>query len=346
MIHTDDEEIGLIRDSAAAVAPPGGDLRRIRALRFTRPGFDPAIWATMGELGWPGLLVPEASGGAGLGMQAFCALVEQLGAGLVPEPLVEVATAALIHPGLLAAGKIVLPAWQERANTLGPGETTVLRGDRLTGKKLFIPMAAGAAAFLVVTPGGNALVAADAPGVTLTLAGTQDGGHFGTLTLEDAPAERVGGDAAAALEAATLATAASLLGVMERAFALTLDYLKTRQQFGRAIGSFQALQHRAVDLQVQIALTRASIAAAARLLDADAGLAARRAAVSRAKARASEAAMLVTREAVQLHGAIGYTDEYDVGLFLRRAMVLANLYGGAALHRARHAATEPETDDG
>jgi alkylation response protein AidB-like acyl-CoA dehydrogenase len=222
----------------------------------------------------------------------------------------------------------------------------VLRDGRLTGRKLFIPMAAGAASFLVVARGGNALVAADAPGVTLTLADTQDGGHFGTLTLDDAPAEPVGGDAAAALEDATLATAAALLGVMERAFALTLEYLKTRQQFGRPIGSFQALQHRAVDLQIQIALTRASVTAAARTLDGTAGVDARRAAVSRAKARASAAAMVVTREAVQLHGAIGTTDEYDVGLFLRRAMVLANLYGGAALHRARYAATEPETDDG
>jgi alkylation response protein AidB-like acyl-CoA dehydrogenase len=340
MIETDEEEIGLIRDSAAAIAPPGADLRRIRALRFTRPGFDPATWARISELGWPGLRV------AGLGMQAFCALVEQLGAGLVPEPLIEVAMAAAIYPPLLDAGRIVLPAWAERANTLGPGSATTLREGRLTGRKLFIPMAAGAAAFLVIADGGNALVAADAPGVSLTLADTQDGGHFGTLSLDNAPAQAVGGDADAALEDATLATAAALLGVMERAFALTLDYLKTRRQFGQPIGGFQVLQHRAVDLQIQIALTRASVTAAARTLDSDAPMPARQAAVSRAKARASEAALRVTREAVQLHGAIGTTDEYDVGLYLRRAMVLANLYGGAAAHRARYAATEPETDDG
>ncbi len=92
---------------------------------------------------------------------------------------------------------------------------------------------------------------------------TQDGGHFGTLVFEDAPAEPVAGNLAEAIDEATLATAAYLLGVMERAFALTLSYLKTRQQFGRPIGSFQALQHRAADLKIQIALTRASVESAA-----------------------------------------------------------------------------------
>jgi alkylation response protein AidB-like acyl-CoA dehydrogenase len=125
----------------------------------------------------------------------------------------------------------------------------------------------------------------------------------------------------------------------------TLDYLRTRKQFGRAIGSFQALQHRAADLQVQIALTRASVESAAVTLDAGAAASVRRAAVSRAKARASDAAMLVTRQAIQLHGGIGYTDEYDVGLYLRKAMVLANLYGSSSVHRARYAADAPETDE-
>jgi alkylation response protein AidB-like acyl-CoA dehydrogenase len=127
---------------------------------------------------------------------------------------------------------------------------------------------------------------------------------------------------------------------MERSFAMTLDYLRTRQQFGRPIGSFQALQHRAVDLRIQIALTRASVEAAAATLDAGCTATQRQAAVSRAKARAAEAAMLVTRAAVQLHGAIGYTDEYDVGLFTRKAMVLANAFGSAALHRRRFLATD------
>jgi alkylation response protein AidB-like acyl-CoA dehydrogenase len=250
------------------------------------------------------------------------------------------------HLGALLAGeRIVIPAWQERANSLDAVRTTQLHDGRLTGRKVFVPMAAGADAFLVTVPGGLALVARDAAGLELAVDQTQDGGHFGTLTLTGAPAEPIAGDAAEALDEAALATAAYLLGVMDRAFAMTLDYLKTRQQFGKLIGSFQALQHRAVDLQIQVALTRASVEAAAVTLDGGAGPALREAVVSRAKARASEAAMFVTKQCIQLHGGIGYTDAADVGLFLRKAMVLASLYGPAALHRARFAAVSPEDDE-
>jgi alkylation response protein AidB-like acyl-CoA dehydrogenase len=344
------ESLRMIRDSAAAVAPRGGDLKRIRDLRFTEPGFDRTVWREMAAMGWPGLRLPEDAGGSGLGMAAFCALTEELGAALVPEPLIPVAMAARLLPAghlgaLLAGERIVIPAWQERANSLDAVRTTQLHDGRLTGRKVFVPMAAGADAFLVTVPGGLALVARDAAGLELAVDQTQDGGHFGTLTLTGAPAEPIAGDAAEALDEAALATAAYLLGVMDRAFAMTLDYLKTRQQFGKLIGSFQALQHRAVDLQIQVALTRASVEAAAVTLDGGAGPALREAVVSRAKARASEAAMFVTKQCIQLHGGIGYTDAADVGLFLRKAMVLASLYGPAALHRARFAAVSPEDDE-
>jgi alkylation response protein AidB-like acyl-CoA dehydrogenase len=350
-----DENLRMIRDSAAAVAPRGGDLKRIRDLRFTEPGFDRAIWREMANMGWPGLRLPEDAGGSGLGMAAFCALAEELGGALVPEPLIPVAMAARLLPPdrlapVLSGERIVIPAWQERPNSMDTAGATVLRDGRLTGRKLFVPMAAGADAFLVTASGGLALVSRDAPGLELVREQTQDGGHFGTLTLTDTPAESVLADAAAALveealDEAALATAAYLLGAMDRAFAMTLDYLKTRQQFGKLIGSFQALQHRAVDLQIQVALTRASVEAAAVTLDAGASPALRQAVVSRAKARASEAAMIVTKHCIQLHGGIGYTDAYDVGLFLRKTMVLASLYGPAALHRARFAAMSPEDDE-
>jgi alkylation response protein AidB-like acyl-CoA dehydrogenase len=246
---------------------------------------------------------------------------------------------------LLAGDAIVIPAWQEQPNSLALDGGTALRDGRVSGHKRFVPMAAGADAFLVSADGGLALVKRDAPGVTLTIDRTQDGGHYGTLTLERALAQPVAGDLAAAIEEATLATAAYLLGVMERAFAMTLSYLKTRQQFGKPIGSFQALAHRAADLKIEVALTRASVEAAAATLDTSAVAAVRQAAVSRAKARASDAAMRVTRQAIQMHGGIGYTDEYDVGLYLRKAMVLANLFGSAALHRARYAQLAVEDDD-
>lgn len=347
--------IRMIRDSAAAVAPPGGDLRRVRALRFTQPGYDPAVWREMCALGWPGLRVPEADGGSGLGMSEFCALAEELGAALAPEPLIPCALSARLLSGaplvaLLAGEQVVLPAWQERAGAVEPGREATLRDGRVSGRKLFVPMAAGADAFLVTVADGLALVRADAPGVMLDTAQTQDGGHFGTLTLDAAPAERVpdaGPEAADdALDEAALAVAATLLGVMDRAFAITLDYLRTRRQFGKAIGSFQALQHRAADLKLQVALTRASVESAATTWDSGAAAPVRRAAVSRAKARAADAALLITRQAIQLHGGIGYTDEADIGLYLRKAMVLANMHGSAAMHRARYARLLPEHDDG
>jgi alkylation response protein AidB-like acyl-CoA dehydrogenase len=345
------EHLQMLKDSVAGIAPRTGDFRRIRALRFTEPGFDRGTWREMCEMGWLGLRIPEDSGGSGLGAREFCGLAEELGAGLVPEPLIPAAMAAQLLPPdhlapVLAGEHIVLPAWQEQPNSIDVVGTTALRNGRLTGRKMFVPMAAGADAFLVTAPGGLALVERDAPGVTLELQQTQDGGNAGTLILDNAPAEAIDGDAAEALEHAIMASAAYLLGLMDRAFAITLDYLKTREQFGRKIGSFQALQHRAVDLQIQLSLTRAAVASAAEALDTAPALAQRQAAVSRAKVRASDAAMLVSRTCIQLHGGIGYTDAADIGLFLRKGMVLAPLYGPPSVHRARFRAVAPvEQDD-
>jgi alkylation response protein AidB-like acyl-CoA dehydrogenase len=349
VVEEETERIRMIRDSAGAIATPD-DLKRVRALRYREPGFDRAVWRRMCELGWVALRVPEAAGGSGLGMREYCALAEECGAGLLPEPLIPCSLAARALAGaelkrLIAGDTIIIPAWQERANSLALHGDTALRDGRLSGRKVFVPMAAGADAFLVSTNGALALVARNAAGVSLKIDRTQDGGHYGTLTFDGAPAEPIAGDLAEAVEEAMLATAAYLLGVMERAFAMTLTYLKTRQQFGKPIGSFQALAHRAADLQIQVALTRASVEAAAATFDTSSAATVRRASVSRAKARASDAAMRVTREAIQMHGGIGYTDEYDVGLYLRKAMVLANLFGSAALHRARYAELATEDDD-
>ena len=119
--------------------------------------------------------------------------------------------------------------------------------------------------------------------------------------------------------------------------------MKTREQFGRKIGSFQALQHRAADMQVQLSLTLAVVKSTAMAMDSAGSLEARQAAVSRAKTRASDAAMMVTRACIQLHGGVGYTDAYDIGLFLRKAMVLVPLYGSPSSHRARFRRVAPET---
>jgi alkylation response protein AidB-like acyl-CoA dehydrogenase len=342
------ESIRMIRDSAAAVAPPGGDLRRIRALRFTDAGHDPAVFRQIGELGWIGLRLPEEAGGIGLGMAEACALAEEMGRALVPEPLIpaQLSAALLAAAGeqallaaLLAGEHFIATAWQEAPDALeAPGTPGAAR--------LFVPSVRAAATFLLPVRDGEGLSLHGADAPSLSIHALQDGGHV--ATLRPGTTRRIGalGDALPrALDEAALATAAYLLGVMDRAFAMTLDYLRTRQQFGKPIGSFQALQHRAVDLRIQIALTRASVEAAAATLDAGCNATQRQAAVSRAKARAAEASMLVTRAAVQMHGAIGYTDEFDVGLFTRKAMVLANTFGSAALHRRRFLATDQDAQD-
>src|SRR6185312_5934261 len=253
---------------------------------------------------------------------------------LVPEPLIPAAMAARLLPpdhlpDVLSGQRIILPAWQEKPHSFGLDATTTLNAGKVSGRKLLIPMAAGADAFLVTTSGGLALVDRNAAGVHLELTQTQDGGNNGTLTLDNAATEAVPGDAAEALETAAMATSAYLLGVMDRVFGITMEYLKTREQFGRKIGSFQALQHRSADLNIQVSLTRATVNAAARTQDDSADSTARKAAVSRAKARASDAASVVTRSCIQLHGGIGYTDAADPGLFLRKMMVLAPAYGSA-----------------
>ena len=350
---TEDREDGvrMIRDSAAGIAPRTGDFRRVRALRFTKPGFDRAVFREMAQMGWIGLMLPEDAGGSALGLREFCALTEELGAALVPEPLIPAALAASLLPEsylpeVLSGDRIVLPAWQEAPHSIDPAAGGVVAGNgKVTGKKLFVPMAAGADAFLVTTTGGLALVERGAQGLHLELTQTQDGGNVGTLTLEGVVAEVFPGDASDALDVAALATSAYLLGCMDRVFGVSIEYLKTREQFGRKIGSFQALQHRSADLKIQVSLTRAVVEAAAARYDSATDPAVRKAAVSRAKARASEAASIVTRGCIQLHGGIGYTDAADPGLFLRKMMVLAPAFGSDALHRARFRALAPETDE-
>lgn len=344
------ESLRMIRDSAAGIAPRTGDFKRIRALRFTEPGFDRAVWREMCDMGWLGLLVSEDHGGSGLGVQEFCAVTEELGASLIPEPLIAAAMAARLLPvdhlsSVLSGERIILPAWQDKPHSIETTGGATVGNGRVSGKKLFIPMAAGADAFLVTTTHGLALVDRNAAGVHLDLTGTQDGGNQGTLTLDNAPCEEIAGNASAELEVAAMATSAYLLGVMDRVFGITMEYLKTREQFGRKIGSFQALQHRSADLKIQLELTRATVNACARAMDSATDSDGRKIAASRAKARASESSSILTRGCIQLHGGIGYTDAADPGLFLRKMMVLAPQYGSAALHRARFLQLAPQTDE-
>ena len=334
----------MVRDSVSAVFAPGGATARVRDLRFRAPGHDGATYRELCALGWSALRLSEASGGSGLGVSELVALAQGLGAALVPEPILATAVIApfLAVPSLqaelqqvLVGQLLVAPAWAESANGLDAQAATRFEDGRVSGVKRFVP-AGGAQAFLVDTRDGLALVRRDDPGVQVTEHFTQDGGLLAELRMDRAAGKPVPGRMANALQELALANAGVLLGAMERLNDITFDYLSTRRQFGQPIGAFQVLQHRMVEMRLQLEISRAVLAEAAATIDASADDSTRTMAVSRAVARLAEAAMRTAREAVQLHGAIGMTDECDVGLFVRKVVSLYNLYGSARKHRGRY----------
>lgn len=360
------EHATMLRDSVADFVGRNAGVERVRKLRGTAAEYDRAIWRQMAELGWLGILVPEEYGGLGLGLSEAAIVAEGLARSLAPEPYT--ATAVLAARALqavddralrsellprLASGTLVPAlAWQERAGSLdfGAVETVATAfegGYRVTGSKRFIAGAAGADGYLVSAKAGGSIVLVwvprDAPGSECRLEPLADGRHFGSLALRDVvvPREHAANDAtgvAGVLDDALVIVGAELYGIMGRALDMSLDYLKTRVQFGRPIGSFQALQHRAVDLYIQRELASAVLDEALRLFDHGADPLTRARWASRVKARCSDAASKITRESIQLHGAMGFTDELDVGLYLKRTLVLSAWLGSAAYHRRRYAA--------
>jgi alkylation response protein AidB-like acyl-CoA dehydrogenase len=362
-----DDTLRMLRDSAADFARL--DAARVRRLRGTDPGFERVAWREMAAMGWLGILVPEEHGGLGMDLSAAAIVCEQIGRALCPEPYTASAVSATLallhgdHAGLkqrllpqLAAGELIAGlAWQDERGGLEIGLCAVHARERggklvLEGASRFVP-APGADAFIVAARSAQGLelhwIERNAARLEYEREQRADGSASARLKfdgVEVSAHSRVASAAAAdaalqlALDHATLAASAELLGLMEGALALTLDYLRTRVQFGKPIGSFQALQHRAVDLYIQKELSRAALAAAvATACDPGCAPQRRTAAASGAKARASQAALAICTEALQMHGAIGYTDEYDLGLYLNRALVLSAALGNASAHRSRYA---------
>lgn len=362
-----DDTLRMLRDSAADFATL--DAARVRRLRCADPGFERSVWREMADMGWLGVLIPEQHGGLELKLSAALIIAEQLGRALYPEPYsasAVAATLALLHGDnaelkqrllpQLAAGEIVAClAWQDERGGLdveqcavrvhAPHGTTVLDG---ASRFAATPDADG---YIVAARSAQGLdlywVARSAAGLACEPEMRADGSAGARLRFDAvaAPAgARVASSAGAraalqlAIDHATLAASAELLGLMDCALEMTLEYLRTRVQFGKPIGSNQALQHRAVDMYIQKELTRATLAAALAVVE-DPGFTPERraAAASSAKARASQAALAICKEALQMHGAIGYTDEYDLGLYLNRALVLSAWLGNAGAHRGRYA---------
>ena len=351
-------EQALLRDSAAKFIGAAGP-KVARGYREQDASFAPARLREAGELGWLGVLVPEQANGLGLGLTELALVQEQAGRGLVCEPigLAAISAAALAqgptpHPMLERAmngAALIVPALQEGSfgdDPLAPRTRAAADGAalRVTGAKTFV-CADGADGFLVSASGRDGpelcYVAKDAPGCTLSPTQTVDGRKLSTLNLMDAPADLVPSRQSSrnAVDAlhnlALLATSAELLGVMEKAQEITFDYLRIRKQFGKLIGSFQALQHKAVDIYTRTEATRSLVFQIAANNDPyriDPALAAA------VKAKASEDALIVTQACIQLHGGIGFTDEHDIGLYLKRAMLLSSLFGNAAAQRRRYVA--------
>ena len=327
------ELIRMIDESAANVLKD--DLLRARKQRFTIPGFEKSKWNEFAELGWLALCVDEQEGGLGLGVRELCTLALRLGQQLTPEPILASALIAGVLPeahgqALIEGKQIILPAFVSHGQPM-----PTFDNGKITGRIDCIPYALGADAFLVQLEDGAALVRPAEAGVALIEHKTHDGGHFCALQLDGAQAQRLSCDMAHIREQATLVAGAYLAGLSEKAFEITQDYIKERVQFDKPIGSFQVVQHRMVDLFLELKLGRAALnAAATGFADGLRGSAAELA-VSLAKARLSKASSVITREGIQLHGGIGYTDEADIGLYLRKSMTMSGMFGTESFHRNR-----------
>ncbi len=344
-----------------------GGLARVRRLRDSDSGFDQQCWSKLGALGWLGLRVPEPRGGSGLGLAEMSVLARELGRTLVPELVIPAAVmsarllcatetdrGAQLLAGLVDAALLPAAAWQEGIGAIDASAVATQAkrngtGWELQGRKQCVVAGAAADGFLVSardTQGiGLYWVARACPGAHYHSLRRADGSEHGTLMLDRvrldpndcllAPgrAETV---LAAAIDEALIAAASELLGVAERALDITVEYLRTRTQFGKAIGAFQALQHRAVDMFMHKELGVSALGAG--LSEWEHAAAVRRSALaSRVKARCADAALDICRKSIQMHGAIGFTDECDIGLYLKRALVLAAWLGNASTHRRRYA---------
>lgn len=359
---TDTDDQRMLRETAERFARKRSPISRVRALRDSGDpkGYTPQIWQTLADLGLVSVHIAESEGGSGLGFADLCILLETSGRQLMPDPFYStllLGTSAL----QLGADDLARRAWLPRiasgdaivaVATDEPGArydlsriSTSMPDGTLHGLKTQVLDAQNADLLLIPARDGGGLglycVDPQGPGVRIEPQTRIDHRAAARVHLDGAPAiaRLDDGDGLKLLtrvaDRARIGLAAEALGLAQQAFDLTIEWLKTRVQFDVTIGSFQALQHRAARLFLELALTRSAVLAAAQAVDNDDPDLPRMA--SLAKARAGQTALQVTEEAVQMHGGIGMTDEHDIGFYLKRARAIDATLGDVAFHANRWA---------
>ncbi|MBM4358186.1 MAG: acyl-CoA dehydrogenase family protein [Deltaproteobacteria bacterium] len=362
----------MIVETAAAFVKKELPLERMRHMREDATGWSRDVWKQMGELGWLGIMHPESVGGFGGSFVDAALILERLGGNLVGEPF---AASAVVGAMAMRAGsaeqqeRFLAPmiagdtslalAWAERAGRFDAHRVATRAektsdGYRIRGEKVWV-LNGHAADHLVVsarTSGADGaregvslfVLDGDAPGVVRKAVKTMDGQRAAMVTLDcTVPSDRLLGDEGGAaeplervLDHGAAATIAEGHGVMKAALDMTVEYLKTREQFGVKIGVFQALQHRAVDMFVETELTKSAMLMSAIKVESSDPVERKRA-ISAAKAQLAMSGRYVSQQSIQLHGGVGVTDEHDIGLYFKRMHVLTTLYGDEEHHLARYA---------
>jgi alkylation response protein AidB-like acyl-CoA dehydrogenase len=363
------EEQSMLRDSARGLIGDKAPVSHLRQLRDSRDatGFSRELWRAFAEMGFSGLLVPEDFGGSGLGCVEAGVVMEEIGRTLMPSPFLSTAVLAASalsrggsaaqkseHLPKIVAGTLLAALAVDEGAKHRPLQTKMQavrsgNGFKLNGAKAFV--VDGHTADLLIVAARTAGSAGERDGLTLFLVDPKTRGietertamvdsHNAARVVFDnveIDADGVLGevDQGGALLEGILnvgrgAVASEMVGVSEEVFGRTVGYLKERKQFGKLIGEFQALQHRAAHLYVEIEITRAAVLKALQMLDGDFENAG--AAIAVAKARAGSTATLAVQEGVQMHGGMGMTDQFDIGFFMKRARVCQELFGDANFH--------------
>lgn len=342
------------------------NLKRIRQQQNQNEGIDRKVWKQMAEAGWFSILVSQEDGGLGLGLQEMAAVATEAGKALMPDPylsnavqvptLLSLCASSQIRTDLLGhlmAGNLVAAvAWQDNIGQIEPDGSALRMEQRddkifLSGLKRFVVPSRQVDGFLVHASSGfgqTGLLWVDAASGGLTIKDYRgvDGTNVSDIHFDNvcvaasnllSQDEDVSGKVAQANELTRMVVAADLLGVIDQAFQITLDYVKIRKQFGKAVGTFQALKHKIVDCYVHAEIARATLEENLNTALDDSALGMK---ASRVKARLSDEALFVTRNAIQFHGAIGFTDECNIGHYLKRALFLSSWLGNAGSHRERY----------